>query len=146
MSGSMTRFKNRRVGLKLQKNSTGRPFEAATGQKMDVKMRHGLAGIAAMIDDEAEAFIPSLDAELFGDTARREQQGPERGLIFRHGLADTRDELLRHDEDVGGSLRIDVVEGRDEIVLIDERRGNLTVDDFLENGLFAHAVASLGAV
>ena len=113
---------------------------------MDVEMRHSLAGIAAMVDDEAEAFVPRLDAELFGDTARREQQGAERGLIFRHGLADTRDELLRHDEDVNGSLRIDVVEGGDEVVLIDERRGDLTVDDFLEKGLFAHAVSSLGAV
>jgi hypothetical protein len=142
----MTRFKNRRVGLKLQKNSTGRPFEAATGQKMDVEMRHGLAGIAAMVDDEAEAFVPSLNAELFGDATRGEQQSAERGLIFRHGLANTWDELLRHDQDVNGSLRINVVEGRDEVVLIDERRGDLTVDDFLENGLFAHAKASLGAV
>lgn len=142
----MTNFKNRHVGLKLQKNSTGRPFEAATGQKMDVEMRHGLAGIAAMVDDEAEAFVPSLNAELFGDATRGEQQGPERGLIFRHGLADTRDELLRHDEDVDRGLRIDVVEGRHELVLIDERRGDLTLDDFLEKGLFAHAVASLGAV
>lgn len=57
------------------------------------------------------------------------------------GFANTRNELFRHDQNVDRSLRLDVVKGSNEIVLIDQRGWDLAIDDFLEDGFFTHELS-----
>ena len=46
---------------------------------------------------------------------------------------------LRNEDDVHGRLRVDVLEGEGLLVLPDDVRGNLLLDDQVENGLlFRH--------
>lgn len=62
-------------------------------------------------------------------------------MILWLGFANTRDELFRHDEDVDRSLRLDVIKGGDEIVLIHQRSWDLSIDDLLKDGFFSHDLA-----
>ena len=106
-----------------------------------MQMRHSFSGVLTVIDHEAEALAAIFDAELVGDLSGSEQQCSKRGLIFCHRLTNTRDDFLRHNQHMDRSLCVDVVEGGDEVVLIDERRGDLAVDDLLKNGFFRHGVS-----
>jgi len=101
-------------------------------------VRDGFSGVLAVVDDEAETFAAILDAEFVGDLSRSQQQRAEGGLILSHRLADTWDELFRHDEDMDGCLRGDVVESDHQVVFIDERCWDLVVYDFLEDGFVGH--------
>jgi hypothetical protein len=98
---------------------------------MHMQVRHGLARVLTVIDHEAETLAAILDAQLVGDFARCEQQSPQCGLIFGNGLTHSRNQLLRHYQDVCRSLWIDVIEGRDQLVLINKRGRDFAVDDFL---------------
>ena len=62
-------------------------------------------------------------------------------MILWLGFANTWNELFRHDQNVDRSLRLDVIEGSDEIVLIHQRGRDLSIDDLLKDGFFSHDLA-----
>ena len=97
-----------------------------------MEMRHRLAGVGAVVHDEAVA-VGKL--KFFRDDAGDEEEVAEDGLVGVGGFADARDGFLRDDEQVDGCLRLDVVEDDAEGVLVLDRGGDFAVDDFLENGL-----------
>jgi len=102
-----------------------------------MQMRHGFAGVRAVVEHEAEAA--ALQTQFLRHLARFQQQMTERGLVFHGGFGKARDGLLRNEEDMGGRLRVDVPERDDQVIFIDDLRWNLACDDFLEEGL-AHGL------
>src|SRR5258708_3565795 len=94
-------------------------------------MRHGLAAVAAVVDHDAITGFG--DAEFPGQSGGGQQQVAEGGLVGGGRFTDAGNELLRDDEHMHRRLRIDVVDGEAELVLVRELRRNLAVDDLLEN-------------
>ena len=91
------------------------------------------AAVATVVDHEPVAGLG--DAEFFCERSGGEEEVAKGGLVGSRGFADARDELLRDDEYVHRCLRMDVVNGDTEIVLVRELGGNLAVDNFLEESL-----------
>ena len=73
------------------------------------------------------------------DIATAREGSAERGFIGGGGLLGARDEALGDDEEVHGSLRVDVVDDDAAVVLVLDLRGNFPVDDALKKG-FRHDV------
>ena len=53
-------------------------------------------------------------------------------MIFRQGFADAWDRFLGNDENVDGSLGLDVADGEAKVVFVFEVGWDLAVGDFLE--------------
>ena len=123
----------------MQKNSAWRPFEAATGQKMYMQVRHGFAAVGAVVDHNAEA---GAEVQFFCQGLRRQQEMTEQSLVTGDGLIEARDKSLREDQHVHWRLRLDVVDGETQVILMDDLGGDLTVGDFLENGLHGGVASS----
>ena len=103
-----------------------------------MEMRHRFTAIQSVIDDEAVAG--TLQPEMIRDLGGLQQQMAQQTMIIRRGVGNAWDGFSRHDEDVRWRLRIDVVEGQDQVVFIDDGGGDVFVDDLLEYG-FAHEPA-----
>ena len=101
---------------------------------MDVKVRDGLAGVRAVVDDDAEAV---REVEFLRDDPGGHEKVAEEGLVFGCGFADARYQFFRDDQKVRGSLRLDIVENDAALVLVFDLGGNFAIDDFLEDG-FGH--------
>ena len=89
-------------------------------------MVHGLAGIVAAVGDNAEAIRKPL---VFRDLGGGGEDIGGDPRLFSDELARVREVLLRHDEDVGGRLRIYIPEGVDLIVFVNLCRRDLAGDD-----------------
>lgn len=59
--------------------SAGWPIEFATAKQMDVQMRHGLAAVTAVVNDQPVAGL--RDALVPGDLCGREQQVAKQDFI-----------------------------------------------------------------
>ena len=95
-----------------------------------MKVRDGFAGVGAIVDDKAEAGF--AEAEFAGDFGGFEQKMAERFFILRLCGGNVGDWLLRDDEHVRGGLGRNVAKGDDEVVLVNDVRGDLARDDFFE--------------
>jgi hypothetical protein len=98
-----------------------------------MEVRDRLTAVGAVVDDEAEAFVGGVHAELGGDGTGGEEEVAEEFLVIRRGFADARDGFLGDDENVDGGLRIDVFEGEAKLVFVDNIGGDFAVDDLLED-------------
>lgn len=83
-----------------------RPRKRAPAEKVDVQVRNGFAGIAAAVDDCAEAAC--VDAAFAGDFGGGDEQMTEQGGIIFFRVAEAGNNTFRDDENVDGCLRIDV--------------------------------------
>jgi hypothetical protein len=92
----------------------------------------GFAGMAPVIDDEAESGLD--DSEFFGDEAAGVEEVAEQRFIVSGGFGDTRNGFFGNDQNVDGCLWIDVLEGGAEIILEYDVGRNLTGDDFFKEG------------
>jgi hypothetical protein len=97
---------------------------------MDVQVRDGFSGVAAAIDDGAEAAC--VDSALACDCGGGDKQVAEQCGIVRFCVAEACDDALGDDEDVDGGLRIDVFNGKALIVFEDDFRRDFSVGDFLK--------------
>ena len=95
-----------------------------------MQMWHRLPSVSSMIDHET--ITVRFQASLPGNLPRFEQQMTQEDLVRRDGFAKARDWLLRDNQEVGGRLRFDVVEGQDEVVFVSNSGRNLSFDDFFE--------------
>ena len=96
-------------------------------------MKDCLAGIAIGVEDRSVAA--RRQAAFAGDSGRPPHQFADEPVVLGAELVERRDMPFRYDQHVGRRLRVDVVEGDDAIVLVDQRRGNLTPDDFAEQAV-----------
>ena len=95
-----------------------------------MEVHDGLAGVDALVGDDAETVLQTLG---LGDLLDGVSYGA-------HGLGgyvvgDVAVVLLRDHERVDRRLRVEVVEGDDLVVLIDNGRGDLVVGNFAENAI-----------
>jgi hypothetical protein len=106
-----------------------RPGERAAAEKVNVEMLDALAAVGAGVDDGAIAFGEAL---LAGDFRGRAEQVADERLLFGGDLVEGVEVLAGHDENMHGSLRIDVGEGVAEVVFVNGLGGNFTLEDFAE--------------
>lgn len=97
-----------------------------------MQMGNGFASVGTIVNHDAEARI---EIELLGEVSCGEEEMAEQGLVFGSRFTNARDELLGHDQHMHGGLRLHIVKGDTEVVLVRELRGDLTIDDFLKDGL-----------
>jgi hypothetical protein len=100
---------------------------------MAMKMRHRLPGVASVVDDQ------SVAARFQAQTPRYlrglEQQMPKHSLVFVPSYSDAGDGTTGDDQEMDRSLGGDIVEGGDQLVLVDHLPGYFPGNDFLEQGL-----------
>jgi hypothetical protein len=102
----------------------------ASAENVDVQVRHGLAAVRAVVDDEPEAVW--RQTQLVRDFGGLEQNVSEQLPVFSLRLADSRNDFFRKNQNMHGRLRVDVADGENQIVFIDNRRRNLAGDDFFK--------------
>ena len=119
----------------LAAESARRPGEVTSTENVAMQVRHGLAAVRAVVDDEAVARF--VQAEFRGDLGGFQQQVAEKFLVIRRCLGDAWDGLLGNDDDVCGRLRLDVAEGEDGVVFKNNGGGDFARGDFFKQG-FAH--------
>ena len=98
----------------------------------------GLAAVVPGVDDSAIAFAEPFVA---GDLSCDREEMTEQGRVMRSGFGERDQVFARGNEDVRGSLRIDVGEGVALVVLKDGCRWDGSLDDFAEEAAHdAHSV------
>lgn len=112
--------------------STRRPGHLPLREHVDVEVRHGLTGVRAGVDDEAETVGElKFFRDKVGDINEMAEHGFVDGRRFRYAW----NGFLRDDEQVDGRLGLEVVENDAVFVLVFDLRGDFAVDDFLKNSL-----------
>ena len=91
---------------------------------------HAFAGVRAVVENEPETFF--VQPKFARDFTRFQEQMAQHLMILRLGLGNSRDWFLGDDEYVRGCLRVDVIEGQYQVVLIDDVCWNFSSDDFFE--------------
>src|SRR5690606_23676143 len=117
--------------------SDKRAFRESAHEHVRVHVEHRLAGVRARVEHETEVAVGVLLGETLRDRDDVLQQlGVGRGEA--HHIRVLR--RLRHDEQVDGGLRLDVVQGDDALVFVHDVGGDLARDDPLEDRRgFRHA-------
>jgi nucleoid-associated protein YgaU len=82
---------------------TRRPFQGATGEEVEMKMRDGLAPIFSVVDDHPKSvFGVTL---LSGDFTDFEHEMAEKALVTGFGEGDPGEGFLGNEKEVNGGLR-----------------------------------------
>ncbi len=102
------------------------------GEQMNVQVGDALGGIRAIVHDKAKS---ALEAEFLRELPRDGEEMPHMGFIGGLEGFDPRYQLFGDDEQMDGGLRLDVVDGDAEIVLVLDPRRNLPIDDALKDRL-----------
>jgi hypothetical protein len=100
---------------------------------VDVEMRDGFAAVGAVVDHEAKA---AGEVEFLGENAGGEQEVAEKRLVGGGGFTHAGNEFFWNDQQVDGSLGLDVVKDDAELVLVLDLGGDFAVDDALEEGFW----------
>jgi len=93
-------------------------------------MKNGLAGVTPVIDHHAVAVL--FKTFLYGNGFCNKEQVTN-DLTVRDGYSvDVMDMFFRHDQRVRRRLGIDVLEGKGELIFVDDLGGDLFFDDLAE--------------
>lgn len=95
-----------------------------------MEVHDGLAGVDALVGDDAETVLQTLGLGDLLDGVSHGAHG-----LGRHVVGDVAVVLLGDHERVDRRLGVEVVEGDDLVVLIDNGRGNLVAGNFTENAI-----------
>lgn len=95
-----------------------------------MEVHDGLAGVDALVGDDAETVLQTLGLGDLLDGVSHGTHG-----LDRHVVDDVAVVLLGDHERVDRRLGVKVVEGDDLIVLIDNGRGDLVVGNFAEDAI-----------
>ena len=98
-----------------------------------MKMRDSLSGVRSVIRDDPVAAV--MEPVLGGHTRRQRQRVRRDVPIAATDVAQGRDVLSRHDEDMDRRLRVEVVEGDVVLALGDELRSKLAARDAAEDAI-----------
>lgn len=94
---------------------------------MHVQVKDFLPAIMIAVDNEPIAAL--CYSLLLGDFPRRQEQPSRHALIFFNEVVDGGNLFVGDDENVYGGYRVDIAESRNQIVLVDNSRRQLTADD-----------------
>src|SRR5215470_3305428 len=104
----------------------------SAAEQMQMNVKYGLAGVAVGVEDRPKA---AGQPSLLGERGGPSDQLAHDAIVARLDVVQRCDMPLRHDEDMGRRLRIDVVEGEDAVVLVDDRSRHLALDDLAEKAV-----------
>lgn len=96
--------------------SACRPAEISAAEHMEVQVFDGLTRTVAAVVDDSEAV---LEIELLGYLRRRLEHFGDDRAVLRGYLGSTLYMLLRDNENMKRSLRLEVIERENIVVLID---------------------------
>ena len=99
-------------------------------EDVHVEVHDGLAGIDALVGDDAETVLQALGLGNLLDGVSHGAHG-----LGRHVVGDVAVVLLGDHERMDRRLGVKVVERDDLVVLIDNGRGDLVVGDFTEDAI-----------
>jgi hypothetical protein len=85
----------------------GRPVHRSSAEQVEMQMVDGLSAVISRVDDNA---ITAIELLASGQVCCNRHHVSEQGLVFRHSLGLRGDVLLWDDEQMGGSLGINVGE------------------------------------
>src|SRR5262245_13940043 len=102
---------------------------------MKVQMIHCLTTIRTLIDDDA---VPAVELQLSSQIAHDREQVCQYRAVGIGRVRQTRNRLLGNHQDVSRRLRRDVAKRQTLVVFKHDVGWNLTINDFLENGLRRH--------
>ena len=95
-----------------------------------MEMHDGLTGVDALVGDDAETVLQALGLGNLVDGVGHGAHG-----LGRHIIGDIAVVLLGNHESVDRRLGVEVVEGDDLIVLVNDGRGDLVVGNFAEDAI-----------
>lgn len=101
-----------------------------------MQMRHRFAAVRSIVDDEAITIFSKTN--FFGDFAGFEEDVAQDFGVFGLCFRDARKNFFGKNQNVRGRLRMNVADGHDQIVFINNCRRNFTRGNFFKEGL-AHA-------
>jgi hypothetical protein len=104
-------------------------------EQVQVQMMHGLAAFISGVHDDA---ISALQLLIAGNLRRRSHQVTKQRSIICHRLRLRCDVLLRNDQDVRGSLRIDIRKADRQFVFVHSVCWNRASDDFAKQAIRGH--------
>ena len=96
-------------------------------------MEDGLTRVAVGVEDRAVSA--GRNPTIGRDCRRAPHYLADDPIVVRAEIVQRRDMLLRDDQHVRRGLRVDVVERENPIILVDDRRRDLTADDFAEEAV-----------
>ena len=109
-------------------------MEGASAQQMDVKMKHRLSGARSRIDDGPVAF--GIQSALARQLRRHGQEASQQRLVLCGGILERGKMLARNHQQMNRRLRVEVFNGRNLVVFVDEFRRRAALDDAAEQALF----------
>lgn len=92
-----------------------------------MKMGDGFAGVGTIINNEAKSTL--IESEFFRNFTTRPEKMTEDRNLFVAAEGDTDNRFFRDDEKMSRGLRIDIVDGDTEIILVKNLSRNLSGDD-----------------
>jgi hypothetical protein len=104
----------------------------ASAEQVNVQVIYGLAAVLPGVDDETIAVVQLL---LSRNLASQVQQVAEHRSVLRQSMCVRRDVLLRNDQYMHRSLRVDIRERERVLVLTQALGGNGTGDDLAEEAV-----------
>lgn len=99
-------------------------------EDVHVEVHDGLAGVNALVGDDAETVLQALGLSNLLDGMGHGAHG-----LGRHVISDVAVVLLGDHERMNRCLGIEVIERDDLVVLVDNSRGDLVVGDFTEDAI-----------
>lgn len=94
-----------------------------------MKVIDGLLPVISTVEDRAVAVLQPF---LFGQMLGYDEEVPDQRLVLFGDLVDGGDGLARHDKDVRGRLRVDIVKSDALIVFVHDIGRHVAINDFLE--------------
>ena len=104
---------------------------------MIMQMIHRLPRALAVVRHEAEAAI---EPAALGQVSGQALQVPEKRLILVNRRRKARNMLLRYDQKMRGSLRIDILKGYRQLVFVDLLGWDTAIDDTAKKAAHSYAI------
>jgi len=114
------------------RRSTRRPSQGAATEQMNVQMGDGFAAIGSVVHNESKTR--GIDAFFAGYAGSGHKKVAEKGFVVVSGGSDPREGMFGNNQNVDRGLGFDVANGDAQVVLMNDLCGDLSGDNFLEEG------------
>src|SRR5579859_3306136 len=115
--------------MKPKRSLSRRPSQRTSAQQMQMQMKHRLPSSRTYVEHRS---IAVLDLTFAGDVRSNEMALADNLRVLGLGFFHSNDVLFRNDENVCGSLRVDVLKDQGLTVFVDFFCGNFTTNNAAE--------------
>ena len=106
--------------------------ERRTAHEMHMQVIHLLPAVGVAVDDQSIAILGN--ALAFREIARNREHMTDQRLVFIGDVVRCCDGLVRHDQQMHGSSRMNIPKGSDSIILVNDIGRQFAFDDAFEEG------------